>query len=220
MGHKLPHITALFWAMKIVAVTLGETAGDLVGITLKTGYVLTELLFLGYFVTVLALQVTANRFRPAIYWAVVVGTSLVGTEMSDLIDRGPGYGGEANGIGYGWGALALTGALAIIFLVWWRTGETYDVENMARLRPHPPAWCRRRRLPHQTGRRRRPRLGHRVGLRRLCGLLIALIAYPTGRIRKVPLNPLPDLAPAPHAEVAAGGRSKVAARPPANDATA
>lgn len=132
-GHvlgKLPHITALFWVMKIVAVTLGETAGDLVGITLQTGYVVTELLFLGYFVTVLVLQVRGRRFRPAIYWAVVVGTSLVGTEMSDLIDRGPGYGSEANGIGYGWGALALTAALAIIFLVWWRSGQTYDVENI------------------------------------------------------------------------------------------
>ncbi|MCW2513069.1 MAG: putative rane-anchored protein, partial [Mycobacterium sp.] len=25
---KLPHITALFWAIKILATTLGETAGD------------------------------------------------------------------------------------------------------------------------------------------------------------------------------------------------
>jgi uncharacterized membrane-anchored protein len=27
---KLPHITVLFWALKIVATTLGETGGDLV----------------------------------------------------------------------------------------------------------------------------------------------------------------------------------------------
>jgi len=285
VGHKLPHITALFWAMKIVAVTLGETAGDLVGITLKTGYVLTELLFLGYFVTALALQVTVNRFRPAIYWAVVVGTSLVGTEMSDLIDRGPGYGSEANGIGYGWGALALTGALAIIFLVWWRTGETYDVENIASRRGEILYWTAIL-VSNTLGTASGDWLSDAVGVgfgnafpiiaaimvliiaaryltrvntmllfwlafvltrplgaaggdyltkpaddgglgwgtawgsAALCGLLIALIAYQTGRIRTPPLNPLPDLAPAPHAEVAAGGRSKVAAHPPANDATA
>jgi uncharacterized membrane-anchored protein len=128
---KLPHVTALFWALKIVAVTLGETAGDLVGITLKTGYVVTELIFLGYFLIVLVLQIVARRFRPALFWAVVLGTSMVGTELSDLLDRGPGHGSAANGVGYGWGALILTGLLGLIFLVWWRTGQTYDVENIA-----------------------------------------------------------------------------------------
>jgi hypothetical protein len=27
--HKLPHVTLLFWVLKIVATTLGETGGDL-----------------------------------------------------------------------------------------------------------------------------------------------------------------------------------------------
>ncbi len=128
---KLPHVTALFWAIKIVAVTLGETAGDLFGITLGAGYLTTELIFLGYFLVVLTLQVNAGRFRPALFWAVVLGTSMVGTEISDLLDRGPGDGSEPNGVGYGWGAIILTGLLAVIFVVWWRTGQSYDVENIA-----------------------------------------------------------------------------------------
>jgi uncharacterized membrane-anchored protein len=32
---KLPHITLLFWVLKIVATTLGETGGDLIAQTLK-----------------------------------------------------------------------------------------------------------------------------------------------------------------------------------------
>lgn len=128
---KLPQVTLLFWVMKIVAVTLGETAGDLFGITLSIGYLATEAIFLGYFLIVLALQIGGRRFRPAIFWAVVLGTSMVGTEMSDFLDRGPGHGSAPNGVGYGWGALILTGLLAVVFLVWWRTGQTYDVENIA-----------------------------------------------------------------------------------------
>ncbi|MFD2415440.1 COG4705 family protein [Amycolatopsis pigmentata] len=128
---KLPHVTVLFWGIKIVAVTLGETAGDLFGITLKTGYVTTELIFLGYFLVVLALQIRARRFHSALFWAVVLGTSMVGTEMSDFLDRGPGHGSAANGVGYGWGAIILTSLLALVFLAWWRTGQTYDVENIA-----------------------------------------------------------------------------------------
>src|SRR5207302_8568009 len=75
---KLPHVTALFWVIKIVAVTLGETAGDLFGITLKIGYVTTELIFLAYFAIVLVLQIRARRFHPGLFWAVVLGTSMVG----------------------------------------------------------------------------------------------------------------------------------------------
>ena len=128
---KLPHVTVLFWALKIVAVTLGETAGDLFGITLQIGYVLTALIFLAFFAVVLTVQIRAKRFHAAVYWSVVLGTSMVGTEISDFIDRGPGSGSAENGIGYGWGAVVLTSLLAIIFLAWWRTGQTYDVESIS-----------------------------------------------------------------------------------------
>ena len=128
---KLPQITVLFWILKIVAVTLGETAGDLFGITLQMGYVVTALTFLVFFAVILTVQIRSRRFHPAIFWAVVLGTSMVGTEISDFLDRGPGHGSAQNGVGYGWGALILTAALAIIFAIWWRTGQTFDVENIS-----------------------------------------------------------------------------------------
>jgi uncharacterized membrane-anchored protein len=128
---KLPHVALLFWVLKIIAVTLGETAGDLFGITLALGYVVTAVIFLGYFLGVVTLQVRAKRFHPALFWAVVLATSMVGTEISDFLDRGPGHSSAPNGVGYGWGALILTTVLAIIFVVWWRTGQTYNVENIA-----------------------------------------------------------------------------------------
>jgi uncharacterized membrane-anchored protein len=128
---KLPHVTVLFWGLKIVAVTLGETAGDLFGITWRIGYLATELIFLCYFLFVAAIQVRGPRFRPLLFWAVVLGTSMVGTEVSDFLDRGPGHGSAPNGVGYGWGALILTTLLAVVFVAWWRTGQTYDVENIS-----------------------------------------------------------------------------------------
>src|SRR5882757_819418 len=128
---KLPHVTLLFWILKIIAVTLGETAGDLFGITLQVGYVATALIFLVFFLVVLVAQVRAKRFHAPLFWAVVLGTSLVGTEISDLSNRGVGHGSAQNGIGYAWGAVILTGILVIVFLVWWRTGQTYDVETIA-----------------------------------------------------------------------------------------
>src|SRR5437868_3834123 len=84
---KLPHVTLLFWILKIVAVTLGETAGDLLGITLQIGYVATAAIFLVFFLVALVLQVKARRFHPALFWTVVLGTSMVGTEISDFLNR-------------------------------------------------------------------------------------------------------------------------------------
>jgi uncharacterized membrane-anchored protein len=128
---KLPHVTLLFWILKTLAVTLGETAGDLLGITFKIGYVVTALIFLVFFLIVLAAQISAKRFHSALFWAVVLGTSMVGTEISDFLNRGPGDGSAQNGIGYAWGAVVLTSLLAIVFVIWWRTGQTYNVENIA-----------------------------------------------------------------------------------------
>src|SRR5437899_1970627 len=129
---KLPHVTVLFWVLKTIAVTLGETGGDLFGITLKVGYVTTAVVFLAFFVIVATLQVRARRFHPALFWTVVLSTSMVGTEISDLMNRGFGHASDdSGGIGYTWGGIILTSALAMVFLVWWRTGQTYDVENIA-----------------------------------------------------------------------------------------
>jgi uncharacterized membrane-anchored protein len=38
---------------------------------------------------------------------------------------------RTGGIGYAGGALVLSTGLAIVFVVWWRSGQTLDVENVA-----------------------------------------------------------------------------------------
>lgn len=130
---KLPHVTALFWVIKIVAVTLGETGSDEFAIELQLGYLGCALAFGLFFLVMVSVQLRAKRFRPGVFWAVILATSIVGTAVSDLMDRGVGHAGTVtgDGIGYGPGAVVLTTILVVVFLVWWRTGQTYDVENIA-----------------------------------------------------------------------------------------
>ncbi|MGW1680182.1 COG4705 family protein [Saccharopolyspora sp. NPDC002376] len=129
---KLPHVTALFWLLKIVAVTIGETGSDLFAIELQLGYLGCAVAFFVFFLIAVGLQLRAKRFHPGIFWTVVLATSIVGTATSDLMDRGFGHSGDtSNGIGYGAGAIILTAILAIVFLAWWRTGQTFDVEKIA-----------------------------------------------------------------------------------------
>jgi uncharacterized membrane-anchored protein len=131
VARKLPMVTLLFWLIKTVAVTLGENLGDLLGITAGLGYVATALVFMAFFTLVVVAQVRAGRFYPALYWATVLGTSLVGTEVSDFLNRGPGDGSAQHGVGYAAGAVILLSVLGGVFAIWWRTGQTYDVEAIS-----------------------------------------------------------------------------------------
>jgi uncharacterized membrane-anchored protein len=79
---KLPMITALFWIMKILATTLGETGGDLVAQTLNVGYFGSSLLFITLFAISLVAQLRVKKFHPALFWAVILATSTAGTTVA------------------------------------------------------------------------------------------------------------------------------------------
>lgn len=130
---KLPHVTALFWMIKIIATTLGETAGDLFAQTLRIGYLVSTIILMGLFLIAVVVQLRARRFHPAIFWTVVALTSTVGTTLSDLMNR-------TGGLGYTGGALVLSTGLAIVFVVWWRSGQTLDVENLATFKGEVLFW--------------------------------------------------------------------------------
>ena len=121
---KLPHVTFVFWILKIVATTLGETGGDLLAQTLKVGYLVSTLIFFAMFLVAVVFQLRAGRFHPAIFWTVIALTSTAGTTLSDYMNR-------TGGIGYTNGAIILASGLAVVFVIWWRSGQTLDVENVA-----------------------------------------------------------------------------------------
>lgn len=108
---KVPEVTLLFWVIKIAATTLGETAGDAVSMTLNLGYAIGTLIFFGFFLTVLAAQVTSKSFHRFLYWAVIVATTTVGTTMADYADR-------SLGIGYVGGSLTLFALLISVLAAW------------------------------------------------------------------------------------------------------
>ncbi|HEX5064937.1 MAG TPA: hypothetical protein VFY49_02375 [Myxococcota bacterium] len=109
--NKVARVDFAFWVMKVCATTLGETAGDLVSMTLGVGYALGSTLLLGVFLVSLLAQLRARAFRPALYWSVILTTSTAGTTMSDFIDR-------SLGLGYAKGSLILVSGLATVLIAW------------------------------------------------------------------------------------------------------
>lgn len=114
---KVARVTLMFWIVKILATTLGETGGDALSMTLNLGYAVSSLIFLGFFCITLAAQITSRRYHPVFYWAVVVATTTVGTTTSDYLDR-------TLELGYVKSSIMLFCAVIAVLVAWhYSTGE-------------------------------------------------------------------------------------------------
>ncbi|HUR66092.1 MAG TPA: hypothetical protein VMZ03_07045 [Chitinophagaceae bacterium] len=125
-GHiwnKIPALTLLFWIMKIIATTFGETGGDFIAQTLNVGYGTSTIIFFSFFLVVVIAQLMSKKYIPAIYWAVIVATSTSGTTMSDYMDR-------TLELGYALGSLILISILIIVLIAWKITEKTISVSHI------------------------------------------------------------------------------------------
>lgn len=109
--------------MKICATTLGETAGDLLSMTLNIGYGLSSLILFSFFLFTLILQLIAKKHNPILYWLVILSTSTAGTTMSDYMDR-------TLGLGYAAGSLILVTLLILILAIWRWSEKSLSVTNI------------------------------------------------------------------------------------------
>ena len=120
---KIPEITLLFWIMKICATTLGETAGDLLSMTLNVGYAISTIILLVGFLITLVAQFSLKKYVPAIYWLVILSTSTAGTTMSDFMDRTLGF-------GYALGSFLLVFLLCLTLFIWYKFEKSLSVSDI------------------------------------------------------------------------------------------
>lgn len=120
---KVPAVTLGFWIIKVLATTLGETAGDTVSMSLGLGYLVGSAIFLGLLILLVAVQIRAVRYRPFLYWATIIASTTAGTTMADFATRSLGFGYT------GGSALLLTLVLAAL-LVWYRALGSISVESI------------------------------------------------------------------------------------------
>ena len=110
---KVPHVTLLFWIIKILATTLGETTPEAKG----TGYFIGTAIFGIIFIAAVLVQIVAKKFHPFVYWLTIVATTTVGTTLADYCDR-------SLGIGYRGGSTILLICVVTSLLIWrWSTGS-------------------------------------------------------------------------------------------------
>ena len=114
---KVPEVTLGFWIIKILATTLGETAGDTVTMTWDLGYLAGTVIFLSALIILVVVQIAAKRFHPFLYWSTIVASTTAGTTMADFATR-------SLGVGYAGGSLILLACLAAVLSLWyWSLGS-------------------------------------------------------------------------------------------------
>src|SRR3954454_21496670 len=123
---KVPRVTILFWIVKVLATTLGETGGDAVtmswlGETTSeakgTGYLIGTAIFGIIFIVTVPVQIRAKKFHPLLYWLTIVATTTVGTTLADYCTR-------SLGVGYTGGSTILFICVIASLLIWrWATGS-------------------------------------------------------------------------------------------------
>lgn len=121
--NKVPEVTLAFWIIKICATTVGETGGDALSMTLKLGYAVSTLIFLGFFLVTLTAEVRAKKYHPFLYWSVVVATTTVGTTTSDFLDR-------TLGLGYVKSSIILFCGVLVVLFIWRRVTGRIEFENI------------------------------------------------------------------------------------------
>jgi uncharacterized membrane-anchored protein len=120
---KVPAVTLGFWIIKILATTLGETAGDSVTMSMNLGYLVGTAIFAVLLAVALAAQIRASRFHPALFWVVIVATTTVGTTLADLCDR-------SLGIGYPGGSTLLFALLMLTLFAWHRRLGSVSIKHL------------------------------------------------------------------------------------------
>lgn len=120
---KVPELTLIFWLVKILATTLGETAGDALSMSMDLGYLLSTFIFAGIFFVAVSAQIKAKQFHPFLYWATIIATTTVGTTLADFATR-------SLGIGYTGGSALLFGLLLASLAVWYKTMGSVSVNTI------------------------------------------------------------------------------------------
>ncbi|VXA93890.1 hypothetical protein [Aeromicrobium sp. 9AM] len=131
--NKVPEVTILFWVVKILSTTVGETAADYLNENVGLGLSATTAIMALLLAIVLIVQFTVRRYIPAIYWLAVVLISVVGTLFSDnLVDN--------LGVSL-WTTTAIFGAgLVVSFVAWYRSERTLSIHTIVTRRREAFYW--------------------------------------------------------------------------------
>lgn len=131
---KVPQVTVLFWLVKMLSTTVGETGADFLSSTLGLGLSTTTVVAAVLLAGILMLQMRARQYVPALYWSVVVLVSVVGTLFADnLVDN--------LGVPLWVTTVVFAVLLATTFVLWFASERTLSIHTIVTSRREAFYWA-------------------------------------------------------------------------------
>jgi uncharacterized membrane-anchored protein len=121
---RVPEVTLLFWVIKTLSTTVGETGADLLAFDLGFGMPLVTLFMSIVMAALLILQFTRlKRYVPASYWGIVVLMSILGTLITDILV-------DLMGVDLVTLSLVFTVMMLAGFYFWYRSEKTLSIHSI------------------------------------------------------------------------------------------
>ena len=134
MANKVPEVTVIFWIIKIMSTTVGETGADYLAVRVGLGTALTAAIMGALLIVMLGLQLHARRYEPWIYWTTVVLVSIVGTQITDVLT-------DSLGVSLYASTCAFAVALALAFAIWFAVERTLSIHTIFTTRREAFYWA-------------------------------------------------------------------------------
>jgi uncharacterized membrane-anchored protein len=132
--NKVPEVTAIFWIIKILSTTVGETGADYLAVHVGLGANTTAAIMVGFLVVALAWQLRTRSYVPWIYWLTVILVSIVGTQITDLLT-------DKLEVSLYLSAAAFACTLAAIFAIWYGVERTLSIHTIVTTRRELFYWA-------------------------------------------------------------------------------
>ncbi len=131
--NRVPEVKVDFWLIKLMAVTMGETAADYLAVNLGLGLTATSLIMTAFLAVALVLQFMQKRYVPSRYWTAVVLISIVGTLITDnLVDNFK--------VPLEVTTIVFSIALLVTFAVWYAVEHTLSIHSIFTTRRETFYW--------------------------------------------------------------------------------
>ncbi|MGO4449824.1 hypothetical protein AB4Y96_12915 [Phyllobacterium sp. TAF24] len=131
--NRVPEVTADFWVIKLLAVTMGETAADYLAVNLGLGLTVTSLIMSALLIVALVAQFRQGKYVPWVYWTTVVLISIVGTLVTDNLVDNFHVPLEVT-------TAVFSVALIATFVIWYRSEKTLSIHSIFNARRETFYW--------------------------------------------------------------------------------
>ncbi|ANP74777.1 hypothetical protein [Cryobacterium arcticum] len=133
MLNKVPEVTLVFWIIKVLATTVGETAADYLNVDLGLGLTVTSIIMALLLVAALVAQFKLHCYIPAVYWLAVVLISVVGTLITDNLT-------DSLGVPLWLTTAVFAVILAVTFTAWFLSEKTLSIHSIFTTRRETFYW--------------------------------------------------------------------------------